>query len=132
LTTGLYDSPVVLTLTLVVSVASVAAVYALRNRPLGRVLAVLASAAAGVCVGLNAIWLRYDRRGWSASPSGYGGEFASLIRGVIFLVLPLSLLLGGLGAWAGMRLTAQPSWRVPLAVGAAVIGAASVLAVASL
>jgi hypothetical protein len=112
--------------------AYVAAVYALRARPLGRVLAVLGAAGAGFCVGLNAIWFRYDRRGWSASPSGYGGQFASFIGGVVFLVLPASLAGAGLGTWVGLRLTRQRSRWVPLAVGAAAIGMASIAAVASL
>jgi len=122
----------VLGLLLGLAAAYVAAVSALKARPAGRVLAVLGAAGAGVCAGLNAIWLRYDRRGWSASPSGYGGEFSSLIGGMVFLVLPLSLLLGGLGVWAGLRLSVQPSSRVPLAVVAAVIGVASIAVVASL
>ena len=119
-------------LALAFAAAYVAAVYALRAKPISRVLAVLGCAGAGFCVGLNAIWLRYDRRGWSASPSGYGGEFASFIGGVVFLVLPVSLLLAGVGTWAGIRLTRKQSSCVPLAVGAAAIGLASVAAVASL
>lgn len=122
----------VMGLLLVWNGAYVAAVHALRRRPLGRVLAVLGASAAGCCVGLNAIWIRYDRRGWSASPSGYGGTLASLIADLILIVGPLALLGAGLGAWAGIRLSAEPSSRVPLAVAAAAIGIAAIAAIASI
>jgi hypothetical protein len=92
---------------------------------------VLGAAAAGFCAGMNAIWFSYDLRGWSASPSGYGGHFADLIRSAVLVALPLALLGAAAGTWIGLRLSREPRSRLPLAIGSAVVGLASIAAVMS-
>ena len=112
--------------------ALAAAVYALRGKTAGRVLAVLGAAGAGFCAGLTTILVARDQRGWSASPSGYGGRFADLIRGASLVALPLALLGAVAGAWLGFRLSREPRSRVLLAIGSAAVGLASIAAVMSL
>jgi hypothetical protein len=98
----------------------------------GRVLAVLGAAGAGFCAGLTSILMSRDQTGWSASPSGYGGRFADLVRDAALVALPLALLGAAIGAWLGFRLSRTPRSRFLLAIGSALVGLASIAAVMSL
>lgn len=111
--------------------AFVVAVRLLRARAAGRVLVVLGTAAAGICLALiSVVFPNKAHQGGGGEP-GFGG-WVDLFERLMFVTGPLALLGASLGTWLGVRWSREPALRVRIALGSAALSALSIVVVALL